>query len=188
VFNNYHDGNRIQSIKSDGTIVAGRGGTNSAPAPLQFLENRLIGRPESVSTEEYSSGLALVSSAHDNIRNARNKLIENGGGDFSQFHEALGTSLMAICGLDEGSPEWIRNRKISTRDLSRTIENYVGTFPPNRPVGGQLASLYMSAALDYHGFSKEQLDNPDMIKRKADRVKVLKIKSTLDQITQGTKS
>jgi hypothetical protein len=188
VFNNYHDGNRIQSIKSDGTIVAGRGGTNSAPAPLQFLENRLMGRPESVSTEEYSSGLALVSNAHDNIRNARNKLIENGGGDFSGFHEALGASLMTICGLDERSPEWIRNRKISTRDLSRTIENYVGTFPPNRPVGGQLANLYASAALDYYGFSKEQLDNPDSIKKKADRVKVLKIKSTLDQITQGTKS
>jgi hypothetical protein len=186
VFNNYHDGNRIQSIKSDGTVVAGRGGTNSAPAPLQFLENRLIGRPESVSQEEYRSGLGMILNAHDGIRNARNELIDRGGGDFSKFHEALGTSLMTICGLDEGSPEWVRNKKISTRDLSRTIENYVSTFPPDRPVGGHLASLYASSALDYYGFSKEQLDNPDLVKKKADRVKVLKVKSTLDQITQGT--
>lgn len=183
VFNNYHDGNRIQSIKSDGTIVAGRGGTNGAPAPLQFLENRLLGRPEAVSPEEYQAGLASVSKAHDDIRNARNALIEQGGGDFSEFHEALGQSLMTICGLSEGSPEWIKNRKINTRDLSRTIENYISTFPPTRPVRGQLASLYASAALDYYGVSKEQLDNPDLISRKAERTKALKIKSVLDQIT-----
>ena len=93
-FNNYHDGNRIQSIKADGTIIPGRGGTNSSPAPLQFLENRLLGRPESVSPEEYKAGLSLVSKAHDAIRNARNSLIEQGGGDFAKFHESLGESLM----------------------------------------------------------------------------------------------
>ena len=185
VFNNYHDGNRIQSRKSDGTIIAGRGGTNSAPAPLQFLENRLLGRPEAIQAEEYQKGLDIVSAAHDSIRNARNKLIENGGGDFSAFHEVLGFALTEICGLGENSPEWIRNRKINTRDLSRTIENYVSTFPPNRPVRGKLASLYMSAALDYYGFSKEQLDNPDSVKRKTERTKVLKIKSVIDQITGG---
>jgi hypothetical protein len=183
VFNNYHDGNRIQSIKSDGTIVAGRGGTNGAPAPLQFLENRLLGRPESVTPEDYQAGLSSVSKAHDDIRNARNSLIEQGGGDFAEFHEALGQSLMTICGLSDSSPEWIKNRKINTRDLTRTIENYIGTFPPTRPVRGDLASLYVSAALDYNGVSKEQLDNPELIKRKAERTKVLKIKSVLDQIT-----
>jgi hypothetical protein len=185
MFNNYHDGNRI--VRSNGKIQVGRGGTNGAPAPLQALENRLIGRPEAVSPEDYQTGIALVSRAHENIRNARNSLIDREGGDSSQFHEILGQSLTTICGLDDNSPEWIRNNKINTDNLVKTIAGYVESFPPDRAVGGNLAKLYLSAALDSGGFSKEQFDNPDSIKKKTDRDKILKIKSILDKIT-GTKS
>lgn len=186
MFNNYHDGNRIQSIKTDGTIVSGRGGTNSTPAPLQALQNRLIGKPEGIDPTDYKTGITLVNRAHDAIRNARNALIEQGGGDFSSFHEVLGESLTKICGLSDGSPEWVRNRKINTRDLTRTIENYLGIFPPNRPVSGDLGKLYISAALDYYGISKEQFDNPEMIKKKAEKDKALKIRSTMEKITGQT--
>ena len=125
----------------------------------------------------------MISEAHNAIRNARNALIEQGGGNFSNFHETLGQSLTTICGLNENSPEWIRNRKINTRDLTRTIENYLSIFPPTKPIKGDLAKLYASAALDYYGISREQLDNPEMIKKKAERDKALKIKSLLNKIT-----
>lgn len=181
VFNNYDDGNR--TVKLNGAISLGRPGTNPTPASLLSLENRMLGRPKTVSPEEYRAGSALIAGAHNAIRAARNALIDRKGQDTSQFHEALGEALMTMCGLNDDSPDWIRNRKIRIeRDLTKTIEGYIKLFPPNRPVRGNLASIYLSAAIDYYKITEDQFNNPELIKNGSMRKKVLKIKSTLDQI------
>lgn len=174
VFNNYHDGSR-------GT----RGGTNESPAGLTSLENRALGKPDTISEDRYEQHSQMISASHAAIRNARESLIKGEGGSNVEFHEVLSRSLHFISGKAEDSPEWIKSRPSNPRDILFTVDTYLKNFPPESKVGNNLDGLYLSAAMSQYGFSAEEIANPNLLKQKTKRTQAEKLRANLKLIRGG---
>lgn len=174
VFNNYHDGSR-------GT----RGGTNESPAGLTSLENRALGKPDTISEDRYEQHSQMISASHAAIRNARERLIKGEGGSNVEFHEVLSRSLHFISGKAEDSPEWIKSRPSNPRDILFTVDTYLKNFPPESKVGNNLDGLYLSAAMNQYGFSAEEIANPNLLKQKTKRTQAEKLRANLKLIRGG---
>jgi len=167
-FNNYHDGNRFT-----------RGGTNQSPAGLTSLENRLLGKPQSISDEEYNAQKDQIKKAHENVRAARER-IRTGGGTSAELLEAVSESLHFLSGRSKESPEWFRDRSPSTRDIMNVFDVYLKNFAPERPVGNNASGIYLSAALAEYKLDVNQVMNYQSIKNKKLREQAEKTFDTLN--------
>jgi hypothetical protein len=173
-FNNYHDGSR-------GT----RGGTNESPAGLTSLENRALGKPDTISEDRYEQHTQMIAASHAAIRDAREALIKGESKNNVEFHEVLSRSLHFISGKAEDSPEWIKARPSNPRDILFTVDTYLKNFPPESKVGNNLDGLYLSAAMSQYGFSAEEIANPNLLTQKAKRTQAEKLRANLKLIRGG---
>jgi hypothetical protein len=170
-FNNYHDGSR-------GT----RGGTNESPGGLTSLENRALGKPDTVSEDRYEQHAQMIAASHAAIRDAREGLIKGKDGSNVEFHRVLSRSLHFISGKAEDSPEWLKSRASKPKDILNTVDTYLKNFPPESKVGNNLDGLYLSAAMSQYGFSAEEIANPNLLKQKAKRTQAEKLRDNLKLI------
>jgi hypothetical protein len=173
-FNNYHDGSR-------GT----RGGTNESPAGLTSLENRALGKPDTISEDRYEQQAQMIGASHAAIRDAREALIKGKSDSNVEFHEVLSRSLHFISGKADDSPEWIKSRPSNPRDILFTVDTYLKNFPPESKVGNNLDGLYLSAAMSQYGFSAEEIANPNLLKQKTKRTQAEKLRANLKLIRGG---
>jgi hypothetical protein len=174
LFNNYHDGSR-----------PGRGGTNESPAGLHSLENRALGKPDIISTDQYKQVTDMITESHGRIRDKRETLLKDKTASNAEFHEVLSESLHFLAGKANNSPQLLKDRPPNPRDILFVIDTYLKNFPPERKVGGNLDGLYLSAAISQYGFSAEEIANPNLIRQKAKRNQAEKLRSALKTIRGG---
>ena len=174
-FNNYHDGSR-----------PGRGGTNESPAGLTSLENRALGKPDTLSAEQYGQVVNAIADSHAAIRNAREILVKGKDGSNTGFLEVVSNSLHFISGKADDSPQLLKDRPSNPRDVLFVIDTYLKNFPPERKVEANLDGLYLSAGMSEYGFSIEEISNPNLIRQKAKRGQAEKLRNALNMIRGGS--
>lgn len=183
LLNNADLGYHRLKISSSGVITRSRQGgkgTEKTPVPLLRLQNRLLGKPESISQEEYSATLAHVSELQSELRDTWNRFLDKTSQpSTSDFHEKLGNLLEFVSGSASTSPQWVKDRRAEEKDIVRTIEEMLKKVPPSRPIEGPLKDLYKKAANYYYKVDSNTARFSESALSKNQRDKLARISKTL---------